>query len=53
VSERKILRSIYGAVWDKRQWRRRYNFELYKLHDEPDLVKYIKIKRLKWAGHVM
>jgi hypothetical protein len=36
----------------KGQWRR-YNFELYKLYDEPDLVKYIKINRLKWAGHDM
>jgi hypothetical protein len=51
--ERKILRSIFGAVQNKEQWRRRYNFELYKLYDEPDLVKYIKINRLKWAGHVM
>jgi hypothetical protein len=51
--ERKILRSIFGAVQDKGQWRRRYNSELYKLYDEPDLVKYIQINRLKWAGHVM
>jgi hypothetical protein len=29
--ERKILTSIFGAVQDKGQWRRRYNFELYKL----------------------
>jgi hypothetical protein len=45
--------SIFGVVWDKGQWRRRYNFELYKLYDEPDLVKYIKVNRLKWAGYVM
>jgi hypothetical protein len=51
--ERKILRNIFGAVQDKGQWRRRYNFELYKLHDEPDLVKYIKINRLKLAEHFM
>jgi hypothetical protein len=51
--EKKILRSIFGAVEDKGQWRRRYNFELYTLYDEPDFVKYIKINRLKWAGHVM
>jgi hypothetical protein len=30
--ERKILRSIFGAVQDKGQWRRRYNFELYELY---------------------
>jgi hypothetical protein len=29
--ERKIPRRIFGAVHDKEQWRRRYNFELYKL----------------------
>jgi hypothetical protein len=53
--ERKIPRRIFGAVQDKEQWRRRYNFELYsyKLYNEPDLVKYIKINILKWAGHVM
>jgi hypothetical protein len=50
--ERTILRSIFGAVQDKGQWRRKYKSELYKLHDEPDLAKYIKINRLKWAGHV-
>jgi hypothetical protein len=43
----------FGAVHDKKQWRRRYIFELYKLYDEPNLVTYIKIIRLKWAGHVM
>jgi hypothetical protein len=51
--ERKIHRSVFGAVRDKGQWRRRYNFEFYKLYDEPDLVKYINIDTLKWAGHVM
>jgi hypothetical protein len=51
--EKKILKSTFGAVQDKGQWRRRYNFELYKLYDETDLVKYININRLKWAGHVM
>jgi hypothetical protein len=39
---------------DKGQWRRRYNFELYKLYDEPYLVKYIKINKTKvgWACHL-
>jgi hypothetical protein len=51
--EGNILRGIFGAVQDKGQWRRRYNFEIYKLYDEPELVKYININRLKWAEHVM
>jgi hypothetical protein len=33
--ERNNLRSIFGAVQDKGQWRRRHNFELYKLYDKP------------------
>jgi hypothetical protein len=32
-------------------WRKRYNYELYELFNEPD-VKYIKINILGWAGHV-
>jgi hypothetical protein len=34
-------------------WRKRHNHELYKLFNEPDIVKYIKINRLSWAGHVI
>ena len=29
----------------------RYNEELYELLDGRDIVKYIKFKRLYWAGH--
>jgi hypothetical protein len=53
ISERKILRCISEAVQENGQWRRRYNFELYKLYDEPDLTNNIRINRLHWAGHVM
>jgi hypothetical protein len=34
-------------------WRKRYNHELYELFNEPDIVKYIKINILGWAGHVI
>ncbi|CAG9827498.1 unnamed protein product [Diabrotica balteata] len=50
--ERKILRRISGAVNENGVWRRRYNFELYKIYQEPDIVKHIKIGRLRWVGHV-
>jgi hypothetical protein len=29
----------------------RYNEELYELLDGPDIVRYIKIKRIQWTGH--
>jgi hypothetical protein len=53
VFERGILRCIFGAVQENRVWRKRYNHELYKLFNEPDIVKYIKINRLGWAGYVI
>jgi hypothetical protein len=34
-------------------WRKRYNHELHELFNDPDIVKYIKINRLGWAGHVV
>jgi hypothetical protein len=31
----------------------KYNHELYEFFNEPEIVKYIKINRLGWAGHVI
>jgi hypothetical protein len=42
-----------GAVQENGGRRKRYNQELYELFNEPDIVKYIKINRLGWAGHVI
>ena len=50
--ERRILRSIFGAVKVDNIWRRRFNHELQELYKEPNIVKYIKINRLRWLGHV-
>jgi hypothetical protein len=35
------------------EWRIKYNNELYTLYKESDLVTYIKINRLIWAGHAI
>ncbi|KAJ4426106.1 hypothetical protein ANN_26915 [Periplaneta americana] len=51
--ERKILNRIYGPVFENGIWRKRYNQELYTLFKNPDISKYIKISRLRWAGHLM
>ena len=34
-------------------WRKRYNYELYEIFNEPNIVNYIKDKRLAWAGHLV
>jgi hypothetical protein len=48
-----ILRCIFGAVQGNGVWRNRYSHELYELFNESDIVKYIKINRLGWEGHVV
>ena len=53
VFERKILRAIFGHTNDNGEWRIKYNNELYTLYKESDILTYIKINRLKWAGHVI
>jgi len=53
VFDRKILRAIFGPTNENGEWRLKYNNELYTLYKESDIVTYIKINRLKWAGHVI
>ena len=43
-------------IWHKRnekeEWRRLHNEELYSLYGSPNIIKVIKSRRLRWAGHV-
>jgi hypothetical protein len=50
--ERKVLRKIYGPVYDNGIWRIRTNKELMALYLELDIVKEIKKARLRWLDHV-
>lgn len=52
IFERKVLRKILGAVNINGTWRHRYNSELYKMYREADIVNYIKVNRMKFAGHL-
>ena len=51
--ERKILRRIIGPIQENSSWRLRYNNELYQIYKEIPVSKFIRIQRLRWAGHVM
>lgn len=51
--ERKILRKIYGPIYDKGEWRIRTNSELQKLYKDSSIVTDIKIRRLEWLGHII
>ena len=48
VFERKIQHKIYVPFCDRGEW----NQELYDIYDDIDVVKRIKIQRLRWLGHV-
>jgi hypothetical protein len=53
VFERKVVRKISGPIRDTDQWRRRYKEELYQLYAEPEIVKWIRSARLRWAGRTV
>ena len=48
-----MLRCIFGAKQENGTWRKRYNYELYEIFNEPNIVNYIKVKRLARAGHLV
>ncbi len=52
IFERKVLRTIFGAVQEDEVWRRRYNFELQRDFGEPNIVAVVKVQRLRWAVHI-
>jgi len=54
IWERKILRNIYGPVKNDNLgiYEKRHNEELYDLYEKPNILTYIRCKRLEWLGHV-
>ncbi|KAL4123073.1 hypothetical protein QTP88_015305 [Uroleucon formosanum] len=52
--ERKVLRNIYGPKFDAESltYERRNNQELQELYNRPNIIAYIRSKRLEWFGHV-
>jgi hypothetical protein len=51
IFERRILRIICRPINKNSIWRSRHNHELYILYNEPDIVKVIKVGRLRKLGH--
>ena len=52
--EHRILRKIFGPVQNEDgSWRIRMNHKLNELIENTDIVRFIKIRRIAWLGHVM
>jgi hypothetical protein len=54
VFENRVLRRIFGLKRDEvaGEWRKLDNEELRDLYPSPSIIRIIKSKRMRWAGHV-
>jgi hypothetical protein len=54
VFETKVLRRIFGPKRDEviGGWIKLHNEELRDLYSSPSIIRIIKVRRLRWAGHI-
>jgi hypothetical protein len=53
VFENRVLRRIFGPKREEDgSWRNLHNGELHNLYSSPNIVRIIKSRRMRWAGHV-
>jgi hypothetical protein len=54
VFENRVLRRIFGPKRDEvtGEWRKLHNEELRDLYWSPSIIRIIKSRRMRWAGHV-
>jgi hypothetical protein len=53
VSENNVLRKIFGPRREEDgSWRKLHNDELHDLYSSPNIIRMIKSRRMRWAGHV-
>jgi len=54
VFDNMVLRRIFGHRREEvtGEWRRLHNEELNDLYSSPNIVRVIKSRKMRWAGHV-
>jgi hypothetical protein len=55
VFENRVLRRIFGPKRDEvmGEWRKLRNEELRDLYSSPSIIRIIKSRGMRWAGHVV
>jgi hypothetical protein len=55
VSENRMLRRIFVPKRDEvtGEWRKLHNEELNDLYFSPNIFRTIKLRRIRWSGHVV
>jgi hypothetical protein len=54
VFENTVLRRIFGPKMEEDgRWRKLHNDEFHRLYSSPNIVRVIKSRRMRWAGHVV
>jgi len=54
VFENRVLRRVFGPKRDEvtGEWRKLHNEELRDLYSLPNIVRLVKSRKIRWAGHV-
>jgi hypothetical protein len=54
VFENRVLKGIFGPKRDEvtGEWRKLHSGELHNLYSSPDIIRQIKSRGMRWAGHV-
>jgi hypothetical protein len=54
VFENRVLRRIFGPKGDEvaGDWGELHSGELHNLYSSPDIIRQIKSRRMRWAGHL-
>ena len=52
--ENEVLRKIFAAKRDEitEEWWKLHNAKLHALHSSPNIIRNLKSRRMRWAGHV-
>jgi hypothetical protein len=54
VFEDRVLRRIFGPERYEvtGEWRKLHNEELHNLYSSPNIIRQIRSRKMRWAGHV-